>query len=638
MERTSPRERLLRLSLIVAIVCVAAVKLFGVDFGGFHVAEVVNPHGDARPVTAAPMHVKKVPTFAPRFKLPNLPPPTEEAHPRQPDPETARPTRTRAPAPPPVNAEAHGSVSGSGSGASSDAHFPPHVAAAAQGAIATKPLLLHHEWKNAPLVQITGENIQSLPKNGSMVCEFLLFGMPHVCRIEQGDEDMLGCVRRLGHASLTRALPSRCTSTEYWKSLAVLERPQDGADVGAGESKSETGMRDWVYMAQVSDGKPVPYVPPEQRTFRRDIESRQCSYGVLHPITFAIPYRNIVPRVTRHKFFDFLPYGMRKFPPWQYRPGAYRMGSQDEYLTSMLHKHSYFAFTHKRGGWDCMRHTEILAAGSVPYFADLAKCGKFCLVMLPKKLLREAMELPGVDFIGSIGGKPVNGEFIENVPRATANMNYKKTGRIDWAKFNETQYFDLADRMLRYTQQYSSTKSLVAYVLNKIGYEEPKHAFVLGRDHMDYLELMMESGFGDLGINYTANHVRPTWHQVPRVEPGVEYSAAELEKQRDKRGLKSAMHGASMVTGLRIPPLQFPTDDGEIKRKLRNGEIDLVVYTWPHWPVTGYPYWKEVSAALPRERIVFIDGGDDGADPHNDFRKVVKHGHIFRRELHEGQC
>uniref|UniRef100_A0A7S1M9D5 Uncharacterized protein n=1 Tax=Neobodo designis TaxID=312471 RepID=A0A7S1M9D5_NEODS len=507
-----------------------------------------------------------------------------------------------------------------------------HIAASAAGALYTGPLKLAHTWKNPNLDEVTGPNIRTLPANGSWVCEFMLFGMPHVCKIETGEESMLDCIDRIGGRVLEKALPTRCTKTQYWQS--VRDRGPAPADASA-----DTG-RDWVYMAQTTPTTEKPsYIPPAERTYRRDIPSRHCSYGTLHPITFAVPYRNIVPFVTRHKFFDFLPYGMRKFPPWIFRPGDYRMGHQDEFLTSLLHKHSYFAFTHKRGGWDCMRHTEIFAAGTIPYFADIHMCGKYCLALLPKDLLKEALELPGVSYIGGMQAKRApNQEFIEPIARGTANMNFKKPGRIDWKAFDEDKYWTLAERIHNYTRNYLSTRSLVAYVLHKIKYEEPRHAFVLGRDHMDFLELQMESGFADLGINYTTHYTRPTWHRV--VEPGENehFTAAEFEAIRNKRGLKSEMHGASMVLGLRIPPLQNPVDHELIRQKLKNKEFDLVVYTWPHFPVGGYPFWKEVSESVPRDRIVFIDGGDDGNDPHDAYRKAIKHGHIFRRELHDGNC
>jgi len=35
---------------------------------------------------------------------------------------------------------------------------------------------------------------------------------------------------------------------------------------------------------------------------------------------------------------------------------------------------AYFGYTMKKGGWDCMRHHEIIAAGALPYFYDFDNC------------------------------------------------------------------------------------------------------------------------------------------------------------------------------------------------------------------------------------------------------------------------
>jgi hypothetical protein len=57
---------------------------------------------------------------------------------------------------------------------------------------------------------------------------------------------------------------------------------------------------------------------------------------------------------------------------------------------------SYYGFTWKKGGWDCQRHYEIISSGAIPYFTDLADCPPRIMTHLPKKLIMEAMNLPGV--------------------------------------------------------------------------------------------------------------------------------------------------------------------------------------------------------------------------------------------------
>jgi hypothetical protein len=54
---------------------------------------------------------------------------------------------------------------------------------------------------------------------------------------------------------------------------------------------------------------------------------------------------------------------------------------------------SYFGYTRRQGGWDCMRHYEILAAGSVPYFQDIEQCPAGTLPFIPRDNLMTARTL-----------------------------------------------------------------------------------------------------------------------------------------------------------------------------------------------------------------------------------------------------
>lgn len=54
---------------------------------------------------------------------------------------------------------------------------------------------------------------------------------------------------------------------------------------------------------------------------------------------------------------------------------------------------SNFAFTHKKAGWDCMRHYEILANRCIPLFTDIEQCPPKICMTLPKKLLTTAMNM-----------------------------------------------------------------------------------------------------------------------------------------------------------------------------------------------------------------------------------------------------
>lgn len=53
---------------------------------------------------------------------------------------------------------------------------------------------------------------------------------------------------------------------------------------------------------------------------------------------------------------------------------------------------SYFGVTVKKGGWDCLRHYEILMNGCVPFFSELDQCPKATMTRFPKQLVLEANE------------------------------------------------------------------------------------------------------------------------------------------------------------------------------------------------------------------------------------------------------
>lgn len=84
-------------------------------------------------------------------------------------------------------------------------------------------------------------------------------------------------------------------------------------------------------------------------------------------------------------------------------------GNQNTYIfkdeTSYYNDYnmSYFGITHKKAGWDCMRHYEILANYCVPLFIDIESCPTTVLTNMPKKLLTKAnIALSNIDSYNSI--------------------------------------------------------------------------------------------------------------------------------------------------------------------------------------------------------------------------------------------
>lgn len=104
-------------------------------------------------------------------------------------------------------------------------------------------------------------------------------------------------------------------------------------------------------------------------------------YG--HELSFAFPKEKIIQyQLPKTKpIADLLP-GKQ----W-----TYIYTEEEEYYRA--YNQSLFAITHKKNGWDCMRHYEIIASRCIPWFKDIQSCPGTICTTLPKDLLIKAIVL-----------------------------------------------------------------------------------------------------------------------------------------------------------------------------------------------------------------------------------------------------
>jgi|LakMenEpi03Aug12_release.lakeMendotaPanAssembly.Ray.scaffolds.fasta_scaffold161696_2 hypothetical protein len=72
------------------------------------------------------------------------------------------------------------------------------------------------------------------------------------------------------------------------------------------------------------------------------------------------------------------------------RPETYIFKTEQSYYED--YQKSYFGTTFKKGGWDCLRHYEIIGNKCIPYFIGLEECPKNILFNWPKKLILKTNE------------------------------------------------------------------------------------------------------------------------------------------------------------------------------------------------------------------------------------------------------
>jgi hypothetical protein len=117
-------------------------------------------------------------------------------------------------------------------------------------------------------------------------------------------------------------------------------------------------------------------VPRDCPYFKRELTSIDRAI----PISFGIP---------KEKINDPIPAKVRLMAlcdPRDRSTYVYSMENQADYYRQ--YGESYFGFTRRQGGWDCMRHYEIMAAGAVPYFENIENCPSGTLTFLPKTNLQ----------------------------------------------------------------------------------------------------------------------------------------------------------------------------------------------------------------------------------------------------------
>jgi len=118
--------------------------------------------------------------------------------------------------------------------------------------------------------------------------------------------------------------------------------------------------------------------------FKRELIQSQDN---VFPISFAIPKEYIVDsfdiNIKQKELPNIIPQEGGK-PFWVYT-------DENQYRTE--YQQSIFAFTRKKGGWDCLRHYEIIGNGSLPFFQNIEECPSLTLTTLPKYLLYDIQKI-----------------------------------------------------------------------------------------------------------------------------------------------------------------------------------------------------------------------------------------------------
>ena len=246
---------------------------------------------------------------------------------------------------------------------------------------------------------------------------------------------------------------------------------------------------------------------------------------------------------------------------------VYKFGPNQEKEYLQNYRDSFFSHTRKKGGWDCLRHYEILANGCIPIFPELEKCPSTTMTTFPKQLVIDANRelIPFTD---------------DKIPL----------------------YKEYLTKLLQHTRENCSTTANTVYFLEKI--KKPiKNVLLIVGHH---------------GVNYTREMF---WIGMKRYIQSlggvaVEYPRLDFVYKDFPEDKKENLHGNGFIYTNKLDD-DYCFSEDEIIEKIKTKFFDIVVYgkVGPDEMETGtlpnFPLWEHVFKRYSRNEIVCLYGGDE---------------------------
>lgn len=282
----------------------------------------------------------------------------------------------------------------------------------------------------------------------------------------------------------------------------------------------------------------------------------------VYPISFSIPESKIVADVpTKPRQFAHIIPG---------DTSTYVYSDEESYYKG--YQESVFGRTCRKGGWDCLRHYEILANGCIPWFDQLEGCPTNTMFRFPKDNVLSAMK-------------------------------------------SETPEKYIPE-LLDYTRKNLTCRSMAQYVFDTVGCPSPKRVLFLGGNpNPDYLRCLTL-----IGMKQILGSQCMEWVVIPHIyedypTPSTLYG-------------KGFTYSRSLPVSAKPPPIHI--DD------IRNGIFDLVVYGslhrgFPYWNEVSHAYSPDRVVLLCGEDC---DDPDQLKHTCTLGNELAQRGfHVFIREL-----
>ena len=290
---------------------------------------------------------------------------------------------------------------------------------------------------------------------------------------------------------------------------------------------------------------------------------------LIFPLSFSIPLKNIqnidVTKKTR-KFSPLIPGDNKTY--------IYK----DELSYNENYSESFFAFTYKKGGYDCLRHYEILANNCIPYFIDIKNIPNLTMRNFPKDLCSEIID------------------------------------KHKCANLTTDELHDYIEKLHHYTLNNLTCEKSAEYFLSivkKINYitKNEIKVLLLTSDFQNYSIMMLSYGLRMLLNNDFVDY--------PKLSPLYNGSVFNIQLNDEY------------------------IDRSNIESKIKSHYYDIVIIgsVGPDEPKNNTTYYNYVKNFYSKNEIIFILGGDrpyniNTSNKFHDFlNNISKCGICFVREL-----
>lgn len=313
----------------------------------------------------------------------------------------------------------------------------------------------------------------------------------------------------------------------------------------------------------------------------------------LFPISFSIPETKIVTSVpNKTKMLSDLIPGNKD---------TYIYYTEEDYYDE--YKKSMFALTFKKGGWDCMRHYEILACGCIPFFPDINLCPNYILYFLPKDLI-------------------IKGNMLY--------YEYKDKNISDLTDEDKIILSEHIEKLIYHTKTYCTTLNMGKYILRmldeKCHIKNVKKILVISaHDWTEYLRCSILHG---LKLIFGKD-----CHDYPKIR--------HLYKNEDLDYVNYCYGRGYSMSNLLEQDYRDNNLDNTIEEDIKNKKYDIIIwgdfYRWFLSECSSRPYLQYYDLAkqyYDNNRLIFCNGWDRHDDIFNFYMSFVDKDHIvFVREF-----